>query len=761
MSEVRFNHPASQWNDALPIGNGFLGAMVFGGIESERIQVNEDSVWSGGPMERVNPDCLEHLDEIRDLLVMEKPREAEQLASRAMYATYPHMRHYQNLGDVWINFAQTGAKSIMRLGQNDAKDYSRVLDLNHAVGYVSYTADGGNHKRTFFASNPANVCVYHIEAPAGETISCDVRISRKDNRPGRGSSYCDGCQAIAPNTIRLWGVNGGDNGISFEFVVRIVTASGTTARMGSSIVVKDAPELTVFITARTSVRSKDPLSWCLDKLNQAEAYGFSRLLADHVADYRNYFDRCHLELGSKDDDFADQTTANRLENLRKGHVDAKLIETYFDFGRYLLISSSREGSLPTNLQGIWNDEFEPAWGSKYTININTQMNYWPAEQTGLGDLHKPIFDHLARMLPKGQKVAREMYGARGFCCHHNTDIWGDCAPQDANVSATIWPLGAAWLCLDIIEHWRYTKDSMFLEQNYAILREAVLFLNDYLLQDKHGRWVTGPSTSPENTYRTGSKTVGNLCMGPSMDTQIVRELFSGFLSIARSSYPNDPIIHSVEEKLPHLPDIEIGKLGTIMEWAEDYDEVEPGHRHIAHLFALYPGTQIRPDKTPELAVAAAKTLERRLSFGGGHTGWSKAWITLLYARLHNAKKAWENLTGLLSNSTLDNLFDTHPPFQIDGNFGGTAAILEMLVQDYENDVYLLPALPKQLPNGSVRGIRLMCGATINLSWRNGELHSLTLTGLRDGVVSLHYKGVIKATSFAAGEQYTFTQFMES
>lgn len=732
MSEVVFESPAREWNDAFPIGNGFLGGMVFGGVAHERIQVNEDTVWSGGPLERVNPDCRAHLDEIRALLFDGKIAQAERLAARAMYGTYLHPRHYQTLGDVWIDFES--ADDSCKMGE-----YLRALDLNEAVGRISCGGSAGE-TRTFFASNPAHVLAYRIDAASGETLSFDVRATRKDNRPGRGSSYCDGCMALDASTIRLWGTNGGRDGISFELLVRVVAEGGTQERMGSRIVVAHASAATVYITGRTSVRSEDAKAWCLDVLDEAAKRPFAELLAEHVNDYRSLFDRCTLRLGPENeaDPKALLSTPARLQALRAGETDLGLVSTYFDFGRYLLISSSRAGSMPANLQGVWNGEFEPAWGSKYTININIQMNYWLAEQTGLGELQLQLFEHMRRMLPRGQEVARKMYGARGYCCHHNTDIWGDCAPADANRSATPWPLGAAWLSLHIVEHYRYTKSKAFLDEYLNLLREAVLFLVDYLVQDPDGRWVCGPSSSPENTYRTATGAEGNLCMGPSMDTQIVRELFSGYLEIAEELQLDDALVPILRDRLAGLPPIEVGKLGTIREWAEDYDEVDPGHRHVAHLFALYPGTQIRFDTTPELARAAKATLKRRLSFGGGHTGWSKAWTTLLFARLHDSAAAWENLCGLLANSTMDNLFDTHPPFQIDGNFGGATAVLEMLVQDYGSDVYLLPALPAEIPEGSVRGVRLMSGAVLDMSWSAGKLCDYELEPLRPGSVTLHF-----------------------
>lgn len=743
MSEILFDHEATSWNEALPLGNGTLGAMVFGGVAHERIQLNEDSCWSGGPMDRVNDDCLPHLAEVRRLLFEGKPQEAEMLAAQTMYATYPHMRHYQTLGDVWIDFPELeGKRSIVKDGNGlstirtqavHIEDYARRLDLAEAAQSLSFRHGSSTHAREAFASFPAQVLVFRIaqDTPFSATISA----TRKDNRAGRGSSYCDGCRVLDDGTtISLWGANGGTDGIRFAFCVRALS-DGCIHRGGSHLVIDDAKELVLLIAARTSFRSDDPLGWCLDALAAAERKGMSALRAEHITDYQNLFSRCRLSL-SDTDSSCSLTTAERLVHLRQGGQDLGLVETYFDYGRYLLIASSREGSLPANLQGIWCDQFEPAWGSKYTVNINLQMNYWMAESLGLSELTQPLFDQLLRMLPKGEDVARRMYGTDGFCCHHNTDIWGDCAPQDAHVTSTIWPMGAAWLALHIVDHWRHTHDKEFLGTYFCIVEEAARFLAGYLVEDPDGYLVTGPSVSPENTYLAPDGEIGSLCMGPAMDTEIVQELFSGYLELAPQAAADSGLVAAVSSELRRLRPLEVGRHGQIVEWSHDFEETEPGHRHISQLFALYPGTFIRPEKTPELAAAAERTLERRLSHGGGHTGWSKAWIALLFARLHRSEDAWENFCGLLAGSTQDNLFDSHPPFQIDGNFGGCAALAEMLVQDFGDEVLLLSALPEALPTGSLEGVCLRCGATLCMKWAEGHLAEAEIVPARNGAISV-------------------------
>ena len=401
-----------------------------------------------------------------------------------MYATYPHMRHYQTLGDVWIDFYKQRGKTIFKKDQGgllsvqhesvEVQTYNRELDISRAVGKIQYESEKGKYEREFFASNPDHIIVYQMKSTDGELLNFDLSLTRKDNRSGRGSSFCDGTEVLDGNKIRLYGKQGGNHGIAFELLVQVRTKNGKISRMGSHLLVEDAKEATLFITARTSFRSEHPLQWCMDVLSNAEKESYGTLQERHIKDYLSYYEKSNLKLNCKDS-YEHLTTPERLEQMRNGIEDIELINTYYNFARYLLISSSREGSLPSNLQGIWNEEFEPMWGSKYTININIEMNYWIAEKTGLSKLHMPLLEHLQRMYPHGKDVAEKMYGIDGFCCHHNTDIWGDCAPQDNHVSSTLWPMGGAWFCLHLIEHYKYTKDREFLKEYYGILKDAVKF----------------------------------------------------------------------------------------------------------------------------------------------------------------------------------------------------------------------------------------------------------------------------------------------
>lgn len=730
--------PAEEWNEAFPIGNGFLGAMVFGGISGEHLQINEDSVWSGGPMRRVNPDAATYLGRIRSLLRDGQLQEAERLASLALFPTSADMRHYEPLGDVWID--------LPGMDETDGtdQDYRRCLDIDDAVGEVWFgdpderAGEGGERqttvRREFLASNPDDVIGYRIES--SRALDLRVRLSRMDvDNPL--AWRCDGCERIGDDTLHLHGRNGGEEGLGYELVVRIQSEDGRIGAIGANLVVRDATAVTVWVTGRTTFRTEDPLAWCLGRLNAAAALGYSEVRRRHVRDYRALYRRSGMAfpapLETGEEPIA--ATARRLSDMRAGKTDVGLLETYFSFGRYLLISSSRVGSLPANLQGIWNRDYEPAWGSKYTLNINTEMNYWMAEKANLADLHMPLLDHVRSMHANGRAVARDMYHVEGFVAHHNTDIWGDCAPQDHVMSATPWPLGGAWLCLHVLEHYRYGRDREFLARYFDVVRDAVRFLMNVMVPDASGHWVVSPSISPENDYVRKDGQTGSLCEGSALDTQIIRRLFSQYLAVAEDlgcgAESGDALSVAVRCRLEQLPPIGIDADERIMEWLESYAERDPGHRHFSPLFALYPGDEIRTDKNASLARAAKRFLDRRMEHGSGATGWSRAWSILLYARLHDGEAAWNGLNHLLADSTLDNLLDNHPPFQIDGNFGAVAAVMEMLVQDYEDEVLLLPALPAALAEGNIWGVRLLAGAELDMSWSGGVVERLRLKARRD------------------------------
>lgn len=719
MDTLLFDRPAKVWEEAIPLGNGFLGAMVYGKTDKELIEMNEDSLWTGMSMERMNPQAHSYLEKIRGLISEGKAEMAQKLTERTFFSLSPHSSHYQPLGQVWMRF----------WNQDKISEYQRKLNLDQAVMDVSYDMGGEQYSREAFVSYPAQVFVYHLKAAAGGSLDFDIYVTRRDTRPGKTVSYLDNVEC-RKNEIYLSGYNGNcQSGIGYTMGVAVkITGEGSIIPYAGRLAVERATEVTVYVAGRTTYRSENPKEWCEAQLHKAMKEDYMHLKEEHVADYRRYYDQ--LSLSFKGDGACRcLTVPRRLARIRQGCHDPELMALYFHFGRYLLISSSRQGSLPANLQGIWANEFEPSWGSKYTININLEMNYWISEKTGLSELHMPLMNLLKTMLPRGKETAAKLYGADGACAHHVTDMWGDCAPMDYNDASTVWPMGYVWLCLHIMEHYQYTQDMGFLKEYYPVLHENAKFLISYMYLDKNGFYATGPSVSPENTYRTEEGQQASVCSSPVMDIQIIREFLTEYIKLCRILEKREDE-DAAAKLLYRLPSERTGRYGQVMEWQEDYEECEPGHRHVSQLFAVYPGSGISVDKTPELAEAAKMTLKRRLEYGGGHTGWSCAWIAHFYARLRESEKAYGMLEKLFAQSTLDNLLDNCPPFQIDGNFGGANAILELLVQDYCDEVYLLPAVPQELGGGGFKGMRLKCGAILDMEWEECEIKRFTVAAVR-------------------------------
>ena len=739
---IRFTQPAADWNAALPIGNGFLGAMIYGGDHTEHLQVNEDSVWSGGPMDRTNPDMADHLTDIRTLLINGETEQAHRLAKLYTDSTSADMRHYEPLGDVRIAFDDPTLRTSLR-----------TLDIDTAVATVTREGQGARVTEELFASNPDHVIVQRLSTDSPDRpISCTITASRVD-RANPLIWRCDGVRKISDSAIELYGVNGGADGIGYHMMIRAVATDGIVRTIGSAIRVEHVSAITIYIAGRTTYRSDDPSAWCQTVIDQAAGVPYQTLKSRHIADYRSLYERSAITFDSSlaDEQLNQLDTGQRLQRMRDGNRDVDLWETYLAYGRYLFISSSREGSLPANLQGIWNQDYEPAWGSKYTININAEMNYWFAEKTNLGNLHMPLINHIEAVRKRGRHVAELSYKARGFVVHHNTDIWGDAAVQDNYPAASVWPLGGAWLCLHIIEHYRYTHDQAFMRSHIDTVHECILFFLDTMIRDDDGYWAVGPSVSPEHEYLDDQGVLGSLCIGATMDNQILRHLFQEYLTIADELNVQHDDHELIHERLQGLRPPTVGADGRIMEWAKAYRDADPGHRHFSPLFGLYPGTEIRVDTTPELTQAAARFIERRMSNGSGASGWSRAWVTALYARLHDREHVGDCIHRLLTNSTLDNLLDNHPPFQIDGNFGAVSAMYEVLIQDYGDTVYLLAALPDYLSSGTVTGVILQAGAIIDMRWDDGTVRSLTIHARRNGTIRLRAAGMNETVTLVAGQ----------
>ncbi len=776
--ELWYRQPAGRWTDALPVGNGRLGTMVFGRVVEERIQLNEESIWAGSYDAYEDPTgAAEQLAKARGLFFEGKCSEGEAVMQKGVMSPRLHPRSYQTLGD--LRLTMVGADRSAVDPSDGRESYRRALDLSTAIATTRFESGGVLFTREVFASAPDQVLVVRVTADRPGQISLDASL----DRPADATTTASGT-----NRLVLTGQASHDGkrlGVRFAACVEARPEGGTLSVSDGALAIRDADGVTFLLAAATDYNRRDPsapldedlVQRCCNTLNAAAERNYSTLRGRSVGDHQRLFDRVTLDLGRTA--AADRPTDERLRDYRVGRPatadgaagtgvgstetkdvnpnsrDPQLATLFFQYGRYLLICSSRPGCLPANLQGIWNEHIAAPWNSDYHININIQMNYWPAEVANLPECHEPFFDFVDGVRARGRRTARIVYGCGGFVAHHTTDAWHYTTPQ-GHVSWGMWPMAGGWCAQHFMEHYRFTRDREFLASRaWPALREAAEFFLDWLVEEPGtGRLVSGPSTSPENKYIAPDGKRISLSMGCAMDQQIIWETFTNCLEAAEALGINDPFcarVLAAREKLA-LP--AIGPDGRILEWRAPYKEAEPGHRHMSHLFGLHPGSQYTAHSAPAMVAAARKSIEHRLAHGGGHTGWSRAWIINFWARLKDAEMAHRNVQLLLKKSTLPNLFDNHPPFQIDGNFGGAAGIAEMLLQSHADAIELLPALPAAWPDGSVTGLCARGGYEIDISWKDRALVAAVIRPKQDGSFPLRYGEREALIEVRAGKSYS-------
>ena len=741
-----YNKPAVTWTEALPIGNGRIGAMIFGGIGQDRIQFNEETLWTGGPRRYNRAGAYRYLDTIRQLLFDGKQKEAEALAEKefmglksnedknaawaANDSVGQYQADYQPFGDLWLHFKDTA----------NAINYKRDLDISTAVASTSYTVNAVDYRREYFISQPNQVMAVHLSASKKKSISFETSLS---------TPHADySIKKLNDNIIAL-SLKVKNSVMKGESYLQVNIINGKLRIQDNKIIVDNADEVTLYLAAGTNYKtyadvSADPAIPCIDGLKSTAGIPYVQIKERHIKEYQHYFNTFSIDFGKNENERL--PTDERIEKFA-ATGDPSLVSLYLQYGRYLLISSSRPGTRPANLQGIWNDLLSPPWGSKYTTNINAEMNYWPAELLNLSPMHEPLFKMIEELSVTGKQTARAYYNAPGWVLHHNTDLWRGTAPINAS-NHGIWVSGGAWLCHHLWEHYLFTQDMIFLQTKaYPIMKQAALFFNAYLVKDPAtGYLISTPSNSPEQ---------GGLVAGPTMDHEIIRDLFKNTIAASELLGVDQLLRDTLKEKYKQIAPQKIGKYGQLQEWMQDVDDTSNKHRHVSHLWAQYPGNEINWEETPELMRAARQSLIYR---GDAATGWSLGWKINLWARFKDGDHTYKLIQMLLSPAntgagSYPNLFDAHPPFQIDGNFGGAAGIGEMLLQSHTKYIDLLPALPSALPEGEVKGICARGGFVLNIKWKNAKLERVEILSNAGQTALLRYADKEIKLITEKGKQY--------